>query len=163
MSGSYSPPLPLVHLKFRYLSQTKHLCFLQTWGNKGFLLEAVTSTNRSNKSQGWQIEGESRITWHTDETSLPLSAPSPRAAVEGRCWSLWWPAAGSEGMEWSWIRPSSDWTLEKRSSLGGWLVTGTGFPGTSLAPGHGTKPAKVQGAPRQLWLTLSHRDTQVFL
>lgn len=73
MSGSNSPPLTLVYLEFRYLSQTRHLFFLQSWGNKSFLLEAVTSTNRSNKSlQGWQIQGESRITWHTDETSLSL-------------------------------------------------------------------------------------------
>lgn len=72
MSGSYSPPLPLVHLEFSYLSQTKHLFFLQSWGNKSFLLEAITSTNRSNKSlQGHQTE--SRITWHTGETSLSLN------------------------------------------------------------------------------------------
>lgn len=125
MSGSYSPPLPLVYLEFRYLSQTKHLCFLQSWGNKSFLLEAVTSTNRSNKSlQGRQIQGESRITWQTDETSLSFSlCPFLKSSSEGEVLvSRWWPVTGCGGMERSWIRASSDWTLEKGSSLGGWSL-----------------------------------------
>lgn len=79
MSGSCSPPLPLLYLEFRYLFQTKHLCFLHSWGNKSFCLEAVNSTNRSNKSlQGWQIQGQSMITWHTGETSLSISLHLPQ-------------------------------------------------------------------------------------
>lgn len=126
MSGSYSPPLPLVYLEFRHLSQAKHLCFLQSWGNKSFLLEAVTSTNGSNESlQGWQIQGESRITWHTGETSLSFSLCTFLKGSSGGevlISSLWWPATGCEGMEWSWIRASSNWTLDKGSSLGGWSL-----------------------------------------
>lgn len=160
MSGSYSSPLPLVYLEFRYLSQTKHLCFLHSWGNRSFLLEAVTSTNESNKSlQGWQIQGQSRIT-HTGETSLSfslcLSALSSRAAGEGRCWS---PLSGGQqqkqGNEVKLNQGKFRLDIGESSSLGGWLVTGTGCPGISLAPGHGTKPARVQGALGLLWMTLT--------
>lgn len=42
---------------------------------------------------------------------------------------LWWAAIGYKEMGWSHVRGISDWTLGKCSSLRGWLVTGTGFPG----------------------------------
>jgi len=53
-------------------------------------------------------------------TSLQ-STPSSRGAVEEELLisSLSSPVAGHEGMEWSCVRGSSDWTLRKGSSLKG--------------------------------------------
>lgn len=87
---------------------------------------------------------------------LCLSALSSRAAGEGRCWS---PLSGDQqqkrGNEVKLNQGKFRLDTGEGSSLGGWLVTGTGCPGISLAPGHGTKPARVQGALWLLWMTLT--------
>ena len=44
-------------------------------------------------------------------------------------------------MEWSCVRASSTWTIGKGSSLGEWLLTGTGCPGTL----HATEPVQELG------------------
>lgn len=91
MSGSYSPPLPLVYLEFRYLSQTKHLCFLHSWGNKklpsgGCHFHKQVKQVPPGMADPRTVKDYLTHRWHKS-FSLYLSAPSSRAAVEGRCWS----------------------------------------------------------------------------
>jgi len=62
---------------------------------------------------------------------------------------FWWPAIGHEEAEWSWVRGSSVWTLGKGSSLGGWSVTGTGFP-------RAWSQHQACWDSRSTWMTLSH-------
>jgi len=86
----------------------------------------------------WRREG-----WWV--TSLQSTASS-RRAVEGEVLiSSLVTSNRTQEMEWRCIRGSSDWTLGKGSSLRGWSVTGTGFPGSD----HGTKPIRVQAASGQ--------------
>jgi len=54
--------------------------------------------------------------------------------------SLWWPVVGHDNVEWSCMRGSSDWKLEKVLHWKG----GSSLDQAPQGSGHGTKPVRVQ-------------------